>query len=409
MSCFGYKILEERSSGSYGSVYVVEKKGKKYAMKKYIERDSDRDIGIPPQIVRELSILSSINHPNVIRPVEISVTKEKKRHCNFCCILDLALMDLDDYIKKGFINTPNKKHLICSQLACGIKVLHDNNLIHSDIKPANCLVMKDSTVKISDLDCIYAPFGRSLLIRKKTTKHYRAPELLIFEQGKKFYTKSIDIWSLGCVFFEVLSGKRLITIHGPTLTPIREEKELIRLQSGMIPKRYVNLLTSMLSMNPATRIDIDKVLSELSKIQKSFVCKSIEQVQFGPIVANQNIKKDLLDTIYMLSKKGIKYLGEEREELSYSLYITSLDIANHFYTKKSENSDKNYTLAFVLLASKLLEAYWYMDKIVKGENLKSVFIAECDIVKTLNFELFRKINPKKSVSRKTFVEDRYFL
>lgn len=94
------------------------------------------------------------------------------------------------------------------QLLNGLVYLHDNWVIHRDLKPANILVTADGTVKIGDLGLarIYHSPLQSLWASDKVvvTIWYRPPDLLL---GARHYTVSVDVWSVGCIFGELIANR----------------------------------------------------------------------------------------------------------------------------------------------------------------------------------------------------------
>lgn len=96
-------------------------------------------------------------------------------------------------------------HYFMFQLLNGVKCLHDANVVHRDLKPSNILVNQDCTLKICDFG-----MGRSdddaIMTEYVATRWYRAPEVF-FTRSR--YTKSIDIWSIGCIYSELLRREPL--------------------------------------------------------------------------------------------------------------------------------------------------------------------------------------------------------
>ncbi|KNC77096.1 serine/threonine protein kinase, partial [Sphaeroforma arctica JP610] len=104
------------------------------------------------------------------------------------------------------------------QLLQGMKYLHDNWILHRDMKPANILLIGSGreigTVKICDLGMARVfnnPLKRmSDVDPVVVTIWYRAPELLL---GSKHYTKAIDMWAIGCIFAELMTTKPIFRGH----------------------------------------------------------------------------------------------------------------------------------------------------------------------------------------------------
>ena len=100
------------------------------------------------------------------------------------------------------------------QLINGVAYLHDNWVIHRDLKPANILVTSTGEVKIGDLGLarIYASPLQSLYTSDKVvvTIWYRSPDLLL---GARHYTSSVDMWSLGCIFGELIALRPMFKVR----------------------------------------------------------------------------------------------------------------------------------------------------------------------------------------------------
>lgn len=87
------------------------------------------------------------------------------------------------------------------QILTGIYYLHSANVIHRDLKPNNLLVNKNCGLKIADLNLARKFENINHITEYVVTRWYRAPEILLSQSE---YTKSIDIWSIGCIFAELL-------------------------------------------------------------------------------------------------------------------------------------------------------------------------------------------------------------
>ena len=135
------------------------------------------------------------------------------------------------------------------EIILGIEFLHSNNVIYRDLKPENILMDSEGHIKLSD-------FGLSKLLESPKDKaytlcgtlQYLAPEII----KNKGYDKSVDWWSLGCVYYEMLTGKMPFKVKGNLINQnIFEEKINFDDISNPI---LVNLISQLLSVNPKKRL-----------------------------------------------------------------------------------------------------------------------------------------------------------
>merc|ERR1712023_606487 len=160
------------------------------------------DEGIPSTAIREISILKELQHPNIVRLHDVIHTEKK---------LTLVFEYLDQDLKK-FLDSSDgldaftiKSSLF--QLLRGVSFCHDHRVLHRDLKPQNLLINREGALKLADFGLARA-FG--IPVRSYThevvTLWYRAPDVLL---GSRKYSTPVDIWSVGCIFAEMVSGRPL--------------------------------------------------------------------------------------------------------------------------------------------------------------------------------------------------------
>ncbi|XP_017919261.1 PREDICTED: cyclin-dependent kinase 3 isoform X2 [Capra hircus] len=166
---------------------------------------SDKETeGVPSTAIREISLLKELKHPNIVRLLDV-VHSEKK--------LYLVFEFLSQDLKKYMDSTPASElplHRVKSylfQLLQGVSFCHSHRVIHRDLKPQNLLINELGAIKLADFGLARA-FGVPLrtYTHEVVTLWYRAPEILL---GCKFYSTAVDIWSIGCIFAEMVTRRAL--------------------------------------------------------------------------------------------------------------------------------------------------------------------------------------------------------
>lgn len=198
-----YLKIEKIGEGTYGTVYKAKVKGTNdiVALKK-IKLETE-DEGVPSTAIREISLLKELNHANIVRLMEVIHSENK---------LYLVFEYLTQDLKKHMDSRPNglESMLVKSymyQLFKGIEFCHAHRVLHRDLKPQNLLIDRGGAIKLADFGLARA-FG--IPVRTYThevvTLWYRAPEILL---GAKQYACPVDVWSIGCIFAEMVTRRPL--------------------------------------------------------------------------------------------------------------------------------------------------------------------------------------------------------
>ncbi|XWS50811.1 hypothetical protein CRYUN_Cryun12cG0121000 [Craigia yunnanensis] len=206
-----YQIQEVIGKGSYGVVgsAVDTHTGEKVAIKKI--NDVFEHVSDATRILREIKLLRLLRHPDIVQVKHIMLPPSRREFRDIYVVLELMESDLHQVIKANDDLTPEHYQFFLYQLLRGLKYTHTANVFHRDLKPKNILANADCKLKICDFGLARVSFNDSpsaiFWTDYVATRWYRAPELC----GSFFskYTPAIDIWSIGCIFAELLTGKPL--------------------------------------------------------------------------------------------------------------------------------------------------------------------------------------------------------
>jgi NIMA (never in mitosis gene a)-related kinase len=204
MSLKDFEVIKELGKGAFGSVSMVRRKedGKRYAMKRV--RISALDEKERENALNEVRILASLSHVNIIGYKEAFFDEDSK---TLCIVLEFADDgDLESKIERSlklrmpFNEVEIWKYLI--QIIQGLKYLHDNRIMHRDIKCANIFMSRGGIIKLGDLN-VSKIVKMGLATTQTGTPYYASPEVW----ADKPYDYKSDIWSVGCVIYEVCTLK----------------------------------------------------------------------------------------------------------------------------------------------------------------------------------------------------------
>ncbi|CAO3570235.1 unnamed protein product [Mortierella alpina] len=278
-----YQKIEKLGEGTYGIVYKAQNRETNDVVAlKRIRLDNEEE-GVPCTAIREISLLKELKQPNIVRLYDVLHTEKK---------LTLVFEFLDSDLKKfldtysGDIDVLTIKQLMY-QLMKGIAYCHEHRVLHRDLKPQNLLINKKGDLKLGDFGLARA-FGIPVrsYSHEVVTLWYRAPDVLM---GSKQYSTSIDIWSAGCIFAEMSSGRplfpgssvkdqllKIFKILGtpteetwPGVSRLPEYRPDFPLYSpipleNLVPKLDplgIDLLSRLVSYNPDKRISAEAALT----------------------------------------------------------------------------------------------------------------------------------------------------
>ncbi|XP_037491195.1 mitogen-activated protein kinase 4 isoform X2 [Jatropha curcas] len=195
------------SKGAHGIVCAVKNSetGKEVAIKKIANAfDSQRRA---KGTLREIMLLLHMNHENIISIKDIIRPPQKENFNDVYIVYELMKTDLDQVIKSRQELTDDHCQCFLYQLLRGLKYLHSADVLHRDLKPDNLLLNAEGHLKIADFGLARIKSKTDPMTEEVVKRWYRAPELLMKHSSD--YTEAIDIWSVGCILGEIMTGEPL--------------------------------------------------------------------------------------------------------------------------------------------------------------------------------------------------------
>ena len=302
-----YTIIDNIWENVYSKIYkVLNKKNNIYYTIKIISITHLREEEIE-YIQNEINILSNINNEHIIKYID-SFTDNNNIY---------ILMEYNDgsylnefiknYKDKNILIDENILYNIILDLCLGIKEIHENNLIHRDLKPKNIFITKNNKVKIIN-------FGISKKLDNKYkynligTNNYMAPEML---KGEK-YSNKVDIWALGCIIYELFTLNICFqdeNIFGIINKIINEKHGKININK--YNDKWQNFIDLLLKKEDKERPDINEIYEYLRKQIKNNSNNNLNVINENNLEMKKNIK-DKVSNNYK-EVESIKI----RKELSY--------------------------------------------------------------------------------------------
>ncbi|XP_054285795.1 cyclin-dependent kinase 14 isoform X2 [Macrosteles quadrilineatus] len=280
-----YIKLEQLGEGSYATVFkgYSNLTNQVVALKEIRLQEEE---GAPFTAIREASLLKELKHNNIVTLHDIVHTRE-----TLTFVFEYVHTDLSQYMERhpGGLNHSNIK-LFLFQLLRGLAYCHKRRVLHRDVKPQNLLISEMGELKLADFG-----LARAKSVPSHTYSHevvtlwYRPPDVLL---GSTHYSTSLDMWGVGCIFVEMITGvptfpgvretyDQLDKIFKILGTPTEEDWEEVSQLPGYKPHKLVfyrgqklglsfprlydivegeSMASSLLQLNPDDRIGAEEAL-----------------------------------------------------------------------------------------------------------------------------------------------------
>lgn len=294
--------LEQIGEGTYGQVYMArEKKTGEIVALKRIRMDNERE-GFPITAIREIKILKKLHHENVIKLKEIVTSQDDEKNDQDRPSADgnkykggiYMVFEYMDHDLTGLADRPGMRFSVpqikcyMRQLLTGLHYCHVNQVLHRDIKGSNLLIDNEGNLKLADFGLArsFSSDHNANLTNRVITLWYRPPELLL---GATRYGPAVDMWSVGCIFAELLHGKPIFPgkdepeqlnkifdicgapdeVNWPGVSkipwynnfkPSRPTKRRLKEHFRNFDRNALDLLEKMLTLDPSQRISAKDAL-----------------------------------------------------------------------------------------------------------------------------------------------------
>ncbi|EGF83788.1 hypothetical protein BATDEDRAFT_7947 [Batrachochytrium dendrobatidis JAM81] len=304
-----YEMLRDLGQGAYGLVCAAKDRstGVEVAIKR-LSKIFEKPI-LAKRAIREIKLLRHFTgHENITSILDMEVTEQDDQYEEIYLVQELMEADLHQIIRSAQALTDAHYQYFIYQICRGLKYIHSANVLHRDLKPGNAyrcyvklflsclgnlLVNADCELKICDFGLARGfssepDVNGGFMTEYVATRWYRAPEIMLAFRN---YTKAIDMWSVGCIFAELLGSKPLFkgrdyvdqlnqilsvlgTPDDETLSRIGSERAQLYIRSlpkmkkvpwiNLYPKATpvaIDLLERLLSFDPALRITVEEALA----------------------------------------------------------------------------------------------------------------------------------------------------
>ncbi|AQL02008.1 MAP kinase 2 [Zea mays] len=237
--------------------------------------------------LREIKLLRHMDHENIVAIRDIIPPAQRAAFNDVYIAYELMDTDLHQIIRSNQALSEEHCQYFLYQILRGLKYIHSANVLHRDLKPSNLLLNANCDLKICDFGLARTTSETDFMTEYVVTRWYRAPELLL---NSSEYTAAIDVWSVGCIFMELMDRKPLFPgrdhVHQLRLlmeligTPnegdldfVNENarryiRQLPRHPRQSLPEKFphvqplaIDLVEKMLTFDPRQRITVEGALA----------------------------------------------------------------------------------------------------------------------------------------------------
>ncbi|XP_054847487.1 serine/threonine-protein kinase Nek11 isoform X2 [Eublepharis macularius] len=339
-----YTIQQKLGRGSFGTVYLVSDKKAKEEQLKVLKEISVGDLK-PNETVEanlEAQLLSRLDHPAIVKFYTSFVEGE-----SFCIITEYCEgRDLDfkiqEYKEAGKVFPESQIIEWFIQLLLGVNYMHERRILHRDLKAKN-IFLKNNLLKIGDFGVSRLLMGSCDLATTFTgTPFYMSPEAL---QHQGYDTKS-DIWSLGCILYEMCCLDHAFTGHNFLSVVLKIVENNAPSLPDSYPSKLNTILHSMLSKDPAMRPSAAEILriSYIDTQIQNMKCKFADMIKEDQILNSQKESAHIINAMQKrVHLQTLRALSEVQKMTPRErMRLRKLNIADEKAKKLKQLAEEKY-------------------------------------------------------------------
>lgn len=233
-----YEILRSLGSGGFGSVFLAKDTWLNIKVAIKVPHKQSLELF---KLLKEPRLQAALNHPNIVR----MISAEKENKVFFMVMEYVKGKTLEKILEKEKVMDIERSIDYITQTSYGVDHAHKNKIVHRDLRPSNIIISEDGTAKITD-------FGTSVWLNNIPYASTRigSPPYMAPEQFLGKATFNSDIYSLGCIFYEMVIGQPPILDPDPFKILEKAQEGKIkppRVRDNRIPKEINEIIMKCLS------------------------------------------------------------------------------------------------------------------------------------------------------------------
>ena len=253
-----YEIIRSLGSGGFGSVFLAKDTWLDIKVAIKVPHKQSQELF---KLLKEPRLQAALNHPNIVR----MIAAEKEDKTFFMVMEYIRGKTLEKILGKEKVLDIEQALDYTKQLSAGVDHAHKNKIIHRDLRPSNIMISEEGTVKITD-------FGTSAWLQNVPYASTRigSPPYMAPEQFQGKATFASDIYSIGCILYEMVVGRPPIYDPDPFKILEKAQEGRItppRLKNMKIPKELDEIIMKCLAAKVEDRyqrpFEILRALSEI--------------------------------------------------------------------------------------------------------------------------------------------------